>query len=294
MNAGVFMGHVSREHHDIMVKFWGTRGSIPTPGKYFIKYGGNTSCVEVRCGNTILIFDAGSGMRELGASLIHEFGADPNEYHIFISHTHWDHIQGFPFFSMAYLPQNRINFYGGNSVSTLEKLIYGQMEKEYFPVSLYELASKVTFTTLTDSPFDINDIRIHFTHQIHPSLSLGFRVEYKGKTVVYATDSELSIDPELEAINEKNIGNLIRGADVLIADCQYTKEQYKSKVGWGHSSIDKVIDMCNKFGVKNLFAFHHDPLRTDEELDIMIQDAQQLALPPLRVFGAREQSSVYL
>jgi phosphoribosyl 1,2-cyclic phosphodiesterase len=277
-----------------MVRFWGTRGSIPTPGRYFVKYGGNTPCVEVRCGDTILIFDAGSGLRELGAAHIHEFGGTPKEYHIFISHTHWDHIQGFPFFNMAYLPNNTINFYGGNSVSTLEKLIYGQMEKEYFPVSLYELASNISFTTLTDSPFSIGDIRIHFTHQIHPSLSLGFRIEYKGRTIVYATDSELSSDPEISAVNEKNIGNLIREADVLIADCQYTKDQYETKIGWGHSSIDKVVEMCNRFKVRNLFAFHHDPLRTDEEIDIMIMDAQKLADPPLRIFGAKEKSTIYL
>jgi len=288
------MKHPNAENHDIKIKFWGTRGSIPTPGKYFIKYGGNTPCVEIRCGETILIFDAGSGMRELGASLIHEFAGAPTEFHIFISHTHWDHIQGFPFFSMAYLPGNKINFYGGNSVSTLEKLIYGQMDKEYFPVSLYELSSQIAFNNITDNPFYINDIKIYFTHQIHPSLSLGFRIEYKGKTIVYATDSEISSDPEIEAITEKNIGNLIRGADVVIADCQYTKEQYESKIGWGHSSIDKVVSMCSKFKVRNLFAFHHDPLRTDEELDIMIMDAAKLAQPPLRVYGAREKTIIYL
>lgn len=288
------MEQIQTPKHDIRIKFWGTRGSIPTPGKYFIKYGGNTPCVEIRCGETILIFDAGSGMRELGASLIHEFAGSPKEFHIFISHTHWDHIQGFPFFSMAYLPGNTINFYGGNSVSTLEKLIYGQMDKEYFPVSLYELSSKIKFNTVTDSPFTIGDITVHFTHQIHPSLSLGFRIEYKGKTVVYATDSEISNDPEIEAVNDRNIGNLFRDADVLIADCQYTKEQYETKIGWGHSSIDKIVDKCNTFGVKRLFAFHHDPMRTDEELDIMIDNASAQAKPPLKIYGAREKTSVLL
>jgi phosphoribosyl 1,2-cyclic phosphodiesterase len=288
------MPGLSENNYSIKIKFWGTRGSIPTPGKYFIKYGGNTPCVEMRCGNTILIFDAGSGMRELGASLIHEFAGRPNEYHILISHTHWDHIQGFPFFSMAYLPGNKVKFYGGNSVTGLEKLIFGQMDREYFPVTLFELASDVTFHAMTESPFYINDVKIYFTHQIHPALSLGFRVEYCGKVAVYATDSEMSNDPDIEKINERNIGNLIKNADVLIADCQYTASEYENKVGWGHTSIDKVVEISNKYNVKNLFAFHHDPLRTDEQLDIMLDNAREKVKKPMKLFGAKEKSTVYL
>ncbi len=288
------MGRVNRDNYNIRIKFWGTRGSIPTPGAYFIKYGGNTPCVEMRCGGTILIFDAGTGLRELGASLLHEFGGSPGEYHILISHTHWDHIQGFPFFHIAYLPGNEVTFYGGNSVSALEKLIFGQMDREYFPVTLHELSSKVTFKTLLENPFFINDVKIFFTHQIHPALSLGFRIEYRGRTVVYATDSEISDDPEIEMINEKNIGNLIRDADVLIADCQYTAEEYQNKVGWGHSSLEKMVEISNRYGVKNLFAFHHDPLRTDEQLDIMLYNAQKLVKKPMTLHGARERSVIYL
>ncbi len=288
------MGDKETDRHSIKLKFWGTRGSIPTPGKYYIKYGGNTPCVEIRCGDTILILDAGSGLRELGASLIHEFAGSPREYHILISHTHWDHIQGFPFFHAAYIPGNKISFYGGNSVSTLEKLIFGQMDREYFPVTVFELASNITFYTLTDSPFFINDVKIYFTHLIHPALSLGFRIEYKGKVVVYATDSEISNDPEIERINERNIGNLIRGADVLIADCQYTDEEYENKIGWGHTSINKVVDISSRYNVKNVFAFHHDPLRTDEQLDLILENARSRISGPLKLHGAREKSTIYL
>ncbi|HNV46322.1 MAG TPA: MBL fold metallo-hydrolase [Spirochaetota bacterium] len=283
---------MGNDTHPITVKFWGTRGSIPTPGKYFVKYGGNTPCVEVRCGDTILIFDAGTGMRELGASLLHEFAGSPREYHILISHTHWDHIQGFPFFHVAYLPGNKVTFYGGNSVSALENLIFGQMDREYFPVTLFELSAEVTFKTLVESPFAINDVKLYFTHQIHPALSLGFRIEYRGRVVVYATDSEISNDPEIERINERNIGSLIKDADILIADCQYTAEEYQAKVGWGHTSIDKAVEMSNRYGVRNLFAFHHDPLRTDEQLDIMIDNARNLVKPPLRLHCAREKTTV--
>ena len=288
------MPNITRDNFNIKVKFWGTRGSIPTPGRFFLKYGGNTPCVEVRCGDTILIIDAGTGLRELGSSLLHEFAGQPREYNMLISHTHWDHIQGFPFFHMAYLPGNQISFYGGNSVSALEKLIYGQMEKEYFPVTIKELASEVKFNTLTENPFYINDVKIFFTHLIHPSLSLGFRIEYRGKVVVYATDSEISDDPEIETVNERNMGNLIRNADILIADCQYTVEEYKNKIGWGHSSINKAIEMGNKFNVKNFFAFHHDPQRTDEELDIMLHNAERLVNPPMKLYGAMEKKTIYL
>lgn len=285
---------INKDNYNIKIKFWGVRGSIPTPGKYFLKYGGNTPCVEIRCGDTIIILDAGTGLRELGASLLHEFAGSPKEYNILISHTHWDHIQGFPFFHMAYLPGNKISFYGGNSVSALEELIYGQMDKEYFPVTVFELASNVVFNTLAESPFFINDVKIYFTHLIHPSLSLGFRIEYKGKVVVYATDSEISDDPEIEMINERNIGNLIKDADVLIADCQYTDEEYKNKHGWGHTAISKTVEISNRFNVKNLFAFHHDPLRTDEELDIILYNAGKLVKPPMKLFGAAEKKTIYL
>ena len=285
---------MNKNNFNIKVKFWGARGSIPTPGKYFVKYGGNTPCVEVRCGETILIFDAGSGMRELGGSLLQEFGGDPQEYHILVSHTHWDHIQGFPFFTPAYLPGNKLTFYGGNSVSALENLIYSQMDRDYFPVTVHELASEVNFMHITESPFMIDDVKIYFTHQIHPSLSLGFRIEYGGKSVVYATDSEMSNDPEIEKINERNIGNLIKDADMLIADCQYTLDEYDQKVGWGHTAIDKVVEVANKYGVKNLFAFHHDPVRTDEQLDTMLFNAQKLVKKPMKLYGAKEKSTVYL
>lgn len=278
----------------IKVTFWGVRGSIPTPGKDFVKYGGNTSCVEVRFGDTILIFDAGTGMRDLGRSMVSEFNGDPLEVHILISHTHWDHIQGFPFLDLAYMKDNKIKLYGGQSVSSLEKLILGQMDREYFPVSLFELAAEIEFVELMDNPFTINDLKIYYTHLFHPALSLGYRVEYKDKVIVYATDNEILNDPDLEGYNVKNIGNLIKDADILIADCQYTSEEYASKIGWGHSSIEKVVEIAGKFGVKNVFAFHHDPLRTDKEIDAQIRKVRRHAQKPLKVYAAREKTSIII
>lgn len=278
----------------IQVKFWGTRGSIPTPGKYALKYGGNTPCIEIRCGETILILDAGTGMRELGASLLQEFMSVYQDYHVLISHTHWDHIQGFPFFSVAYLPTSTIHFYGGHGVSDLEKLIFEQMDREYFPVSLFELASDIKFKTTVDNPFFINDVKIYFTHLIHPAMSLGYRIEYDDKVIVYATDCEISDDPELIKVNAKNLEMLMQDADVLIADCQYTETEYQEKKGWGHTSIDRMVDIAGKHNVKNLFAFHHDPLHTDDDIDNMIINAQQRALSPMKVYGAKEKSRILL
>ncbi|HOP62662.1 MAG TPA: MBL fold metallo-hydrolase [Spirochaetota bacterium] len=282
------------KERDFRVKFWGVRGSIPTPGKKFIRYGGNTPCVEVRCGDTLIIIDAGSGLRELGDSLLQEFNGRKAEIHMLISHTHWDHIQGFPFFKLAYIPGTVINFYGGHSVSTLEKLIFGQMEREYFPVSLNELQSTIGFNALTESPFKINDVTIYFTHLIHPTLSLGFRIEYRGRVFVYATDSEISLDPEIEKINEKNLSYLMHDADAVVADCQYDMEEYENKAGWGHSAIEKTVEICNKFKVKNLFAFHHDPSRTDDQLDELIIKGKAVANPGLNVYPAKEKQMIFL
>jgi phosphoribosyl 1,2-cyclic phosphodiesterase len=285
---------MANRERDFKIKFWGVRGSIPTPGKNFIRYGGNTPCIEVRCGDTLIILDAGSGIRELGDSLLQEFKGRNADIQILISHTHWDHIQGFPFFKMAYIPGTNINFYGGHSVSALEKLIFGQMEREYFPVSLNDLQSKIKFNALTESPFTINDVTIHFTHLIHPTLSLGFRIEYRGRVFVYATDSEISDDPEIEKINERNISYLIHDADMLVADCQYNREEYENKVGWGHSAIETTVEVCNKFNVKNLFAFHHDPVRTDNQIEELIEMAGKLAGPGLKVYAAKEKQTIYL
>ncbi len=280
---------MTKKDYAIQTTFWGVRGSIPTPGKEFMKYGGNTPCVEVRCGNTILLFDAGTGIRGFADSLRKEFGESPPDLHILISHTHWDHIQGFPFFEYAYMKGVRINLYGGNSTSDFDKLILDQMRREYFPVTLYELSSDLRFRTLEDNPFHIQDVEIYYTHLIHPAMSLGFRVEYRGKVFVYATDNEILCEPEMQGYNERNIGYLIRNADILVAECQYTESEYRGKIGWGHSSIDQVIKISNTYGVKNLFCFHHDPRRTDKEIDTMIRRGRKLAKSPLRVFGAKEK-----
>lgn len=273
---------------DIKITFWGVRGSIPTPGREFRKYGGNTLCIEVRCGDTILIFDAGTGIRELGRSLNSEFGDTPIDLNLLISHTHWDHIQGFPFFEPAYMKKNSLSIYGGHSVSTLESLFIGQMNREYFPVTLIELGADIRFIELNENPFYIDNVMIYFTHLLHPVLSLGFRVTYGNKIFVYATDNEILLEPDMQDYNKKNYQRLIQDADVLVAECQYTEQEYSSRVGWGHAAIEQVVRLSNEFGVKNLYAFHHDFSHTDRDIDRMVKKARKIASKPLRVYGARE------
>lgn len=173
------------------VTFWGTRGSIATPGPATIIYGGNTSCVEIRAGTDILIFDAGTGLRPLGLALMKEYADQPLTVHLFLSHTHWDHIQGFPFFLPAYLPTTTIHIYGSAGQGRpLEKIIRGQMDADYFPVALGDLKSVLHMHEFKGKAFQIGEATVAAMYLNHPGMTLGYRISYGGKTVVYATDNE--------------------------------------------------------------------------------------------------------
>jgi phosphoribosyl 1,2-cyclic phosphodiesterase len=272
----------------MMVRFWGVRGSVPTPGKDFYKTGGNTSCVEVRCGKTIIIIDAGTGIRLLGKHLAAESGGSPLDVHLLISHTHWDHIQGFPFFDLAYMKGQKVTLYGGHSVSALERLIVGQMDMEYFPVTLFELSSNIKFVQLKENPFKINDVTIRFTHLLHPGLALGFRIEYQGAVFAYMSDNEILTGKQMERYNWDNLGSMMQDADIVAADCQYTLDEYEKKVGWGHSSIERTVDVCCEFGVKKLLSFHHDPMHGDKTIGSMVRKARRRAKGRIEIDAARE------
>jgi phosphoribosyl 1,2-cyclic phosphodiesterase len=284
--------------HLVKLKFWGARGSVPTPGYKYIKYGGNTACVEIRFDDELVIIDAGTGIRELGLELAKEAGIKkkPVKCNILISHTHWDHIHGFPFFVPAYIPGSEINIYGGHTVSGLEDLLNGQMEKEYFPVGMGELAAKINVFTLEDNPFILNDkIIIKWVHLFHPGLCLGFRLEYKSKVIVYATDTELFQSPEMANVNIENMLKFIHNADILIFDGQYTiKEYLLNKVGWGHSAIEEVVELALKGGVKHLFTFHHDPLHDDDFIEKTITNVNVHQDKGLFVSAAREGLEIVL
>jgi phosphoribosyl 1,2-cyclic phosphodiesterase len=256
-------GEPSAVETDFLVRFWGVRGSIPVPGPTTAGIGGNTSCVEVRCGKNVIIFDAGTGLRLLGNSLFKEM---PLAVHLFFSHVHWDHIQGFPFFAPAFIPGNTIYMYGGKNVSgTVETALAGQMEMPNFPVHLTQLPAKLAFNDLHEG--EVVEIpggcRITNAAGNHPGGVYAYRVDYRGKSIIYATDTEhYSIpDPKLVA--------LAKNADLLIFDSMYTPEEYAGtsgggpKTGWGHSHFEAGVDLCKAAGIKNYLLFHHDPGQND-------------------------------
>jgi phosphoribosyl 1,2-cyclic phosphodiesterase len=255
----------------MQITFWGVRGSIPTPGPDTVGIGGNTSCVELRAGKTLLVFDGGTGLRLLGKKLLKEM---PITAHIFFSHVHWDHIQGFPFFDPAFVKGNTIHLYGGNNVTrTLEETLAGQMDHPSFPVHLTDMGAKMTFNDLAaGQTIELDDgaggkVSISNGRGNHPNGVWLYRVDHAGKTVVYATDTEHTkeLDP--------NVVKIAQNADVLIYDAQYTPEEYEGKagrggpkVGWGHSTFSEAIKVAKAAHVKKLVLFHHDPLQSDTDV----------------------------
>ncbi len=249
------------------ITFWGVRGSIPCPGPDTVGVGGNTSCVEVRPGKAVLVFDGGTGLRPLGKRMLKEM---PFTAHLFFSPVHWDHIQGFPFFDPAFVGGNVIHLYGGNNVSrTLEEALAGQMDHPSFPVHLTEMGAQMVFHSVsatTKVEVDAGDgtkAVVTAAPGNHPNGVWAYRVDHSGHSVVYATDTEhyAVVDPKLT--------KLAKGANVLIYDSQYTPEEYAgtagagSKVGWGHSTFEEAVKLAKAAGVEKLVLYHHDPMQSD-------------------------------
>ena len=290
------------------VTFWGTRGSIATPGKDTLIYGGNTSCVEVRCGTDIFVFDAGTGIRPLGLALMKEFGEQPLTIHLFLSHTHWDHIQGYPFFLPAYLPTTTVHLYGSTGQGRpLEKVIRGQMDADYFPVALGDMNSALHVHEFKGKPFEIGAASVACMYLNHPGMTLGYRVSCGGKTVVYATDNEpyQQTLPHigLRAEAGRDFGRrldaefiqFIDAADLYIGEAQYTDDEYPSRIGWGHSSITATVEAALEAKVRALAFFHHDPLHDDPMVAEMAETAARLIEErgsTLNCFAAREGQSI--
>jgi len=252
----------------MQITFWGVRGSIPTPGPSTVHFGGNTSCVEVRAGKAILVFDGGTGLRLLGKKLLKEM---PLTAHMFFSHVHWDHIQGFPFFEPAFVAGNVFYLYGGNNVSrTLEETLAGQMDHPNFPVHLSAMGATMRFRDLVEGETVVIDddgppVRVTNASGNHPQGVYAFRVEHGRKVFVYATDTE-----HYAGHVDAKLLDLARGADVLVYDAQYTPEEYAGsagtggpKTGWGHSTFEEGVRLAKASGAVRLVLFHHDPIQND-------------------------------
>jgi len=247
----------------VRVKFWGVRGSIPTPQIENLKFGGNTPCVEIRDGqNESVIFDAGSGIRALGDRVMEEAAGAPINANIFLTHFHWDHIQGIPFFAPLYGPKNHISFISGTTGQPLQEVLEGQMARPYFPIDFKQVAAKRDFhrigsgnamqiAGLTIRPFSLN----------HPQGASGYRIECEGVTIVYATDYEHGVRE-----SDMLLCDYSQDADILICDAQYTPEEYEVHRGWGHSTWQYAAKLAREARAEHLMLFHHDPTHDDQAM----------------------------
>lgn len=304
----------------IKVKFWGVRGSVPCPGPETVRYGGNTSCLEVRfpeLDNRLLIIDAGSGLRGLGNQLMaNDFKKGPLDLDLFLTHTHWDHIMGFPFFVPIYVPGNRLTVHGPVSYEedTLRGIVGGQLTYRYFPVREAELAASVDYVELKEGRLELGDGIVVTTRYLnHPVLCLGYRIEYRGKVFCTAYDTEpyrnlFVSDPadpsydeemaregeEVAAEQNQKLAEFFTGADLLVHDTQYTQAEFMpAKLGWGHSTFEHALATAARAGVKRLALFHHDPDRDDDQLDKLAARYGGLR-DGVEVFCAREGLEVEL
>ena len=268
------------------IRFWGTRGSIPTPGPTTVRYGGNTACVEVRDSTgALLVLDAGTGLRELGGHLMSSNGKAPLNVDLLLSHLHWDHIQGIPFFRPAFVPKSSLRIIGPKQSRPLKELLGMGMDDPFFPVDLDDLPAKLEIGEMHDGSDErIGPYRVRAVSIFHPAPCLAYRIEVDGRSVVYATDTE---DPFSGKPNP--VIGLAEGADTLIHDAQFLPSDFKAT--WGHSTIDAAIDVAARAKVKRLVLFHHDPERNDDALDHIGRDAQRAGrerLSGLEVLVARE------
>jgi ribonuclease BN (tRNA processing enzyme) len=279
----------------LSVRIWGDRGSIPCPGKDTVIYGGNTSCLEIRADKKLAIVDLGTGVKPFGDWLLaNDFKNGPINTDIFISHTHWDHIMGFPMFTPLFIPTTRLRIRApvSSEDESLDQIIGTQLSFRYWPIRIHELSAQIEYSQIQEASFDLGDgLRVTTKYLNHPILCLGYRFEYQGKSLVTAYDHEpfrnlFPTDPSDPSYDEdaaregsavareenEKILRFFRGADVLIHDSQYTQAEFEKHLGWGHSSYEHSINAANKAGVKKLILFHHDPNRTDAQLGELEQN----------------------
>jgi phosphoribosyl 1,2-cyclic phosphodiesterase len=262
------------------IRLWGTRGSIPSPGPSTVRYGGNTSCVEIRLTDgSLLILDAGTGIRCLGSTL------GSCRATVLLSHYHWDHIQGLPFFGPAYDPESKIRILGPEfNGEGPDAFLQGQMLTPYFPAPPSQLEGMHAFEVTPSSPFRLEAATICSTRVCHPGVTLGYRIEERGEILVYISDNE----PDLATPGHlRDIVALAEGADLLIHDCQYSEGEYAPRHGWGHATPRQAVRLATLAKARRLMLFHHDPSHTDEQIEALAEEAKALA-PDIEILIGRE------
>ena len=259
------------------VVVWGCRGSLATPGPDTVRYGGNTSCVQVQLGDgTEIVLDAGTGIRPLGIRLEKD---GVREVHLLLSHLHMDHLQGLGFFRPLYQPEVEVHVWGPPSPThTLRDRIGSYLSPPLFPVSVSQLPSRLHFHDAPEEPWKIGSAMVHAVNVAHQGSTIGFRIEEGGRSVAYLPDHEPSLGVDLRTLGPEWIsGNqLARDVDLLIHDAQYREDEYPAHAGWGHSSIDQAVTFASKVGARRVLLFHHDPLHTDEMIEEIAEHARRL------------------
>lgn len=275
------------------LRFWGTRGSVPTPGARTVRYGGNTPCLEVRTGTGwLVILDAGTGIRELGRALMASATSDGIAADIFLTHAHWDHIQGVPFFAPIFERGNHFTIWGSDSLPTsVDRVIRDQMSPVVFPVAFDKLGARIDFREIAEERHAGNGYEVAAFRVQHPGGALGYRftdASVRDSSFVYISDNEL---PAGDAAWRARLVDFVRGAKVLVHDATYTSEEYDQHRGWGHSTCDDAVALALDAEVGELVLFHHKPERADEEVDACADACRELvarAGASLRITAAAE------
>jgi phosphoribosyl 1,2-cyclic phosphodiesterase len=279
--------------HGMRVRFWGTRGSIATPGPSTVHYGGNTSCVEVRSSRgTLIVLDCGTGARPLGLQLVADAAGGPVGGSLLLGHTHWDHIQGLPFFGPIAEPDSVLDVYGpAQEEGPLDAVFAGVMRPPYFPITPDELHGTVRFHGAGNDDFAINGAKVRSRWVRHTSPTIGFRVDLEGHSVAYVSDHGPGCSDDPDEFVPPDVLDLADGVDVLIHDAQHTCEEFEGKRHFGHSTVDYAVHVAREAGARRLALFHHCPSHSDDNVDLMHLYASALAervAGNLEVLAARE------